>query len=271
MEVGFWKIPTCQWDGHYTSMEPSGNIVFIDLQPPRTRRNVKRIRHEKRFSRNKSQRIPMVSQRSVEPKIHERTKTGYTLRQLEADSEPAIGQKSSPSYEVKDGDICRAVAAIANLPTSTLPDSPFILALGTLAAQNVPPQTGTLAQRPLEEWERTLCENKEVAILAQMQAGRLALIQKSPWQATCGRQGISGRPGSFHSRNDQDSARKANHPLIAQIIKPAGSSDPPPQIAQSVAPAAINTPAPVRPRSSSSLKRLTWGTHGCHTWRVTTV
>ena len=36
----------------------------------------------------------------------------------------------------------------------------------------------TLAQRALEEWERTLCENKAVAILEQMQAGRPALIQK---------------------------------------------------------------------------------------------
>ena len=134
--------------------------------PPRTRQHVKRIRHEKRFSRNKSQRTPMVLQRSVEPKIQE-PKTGYTLRQLWADSEPAIGQKSSPSYEVKDGDICRAVAAIADLPSSTLPDSPFILALGTPAAQNIPPQTGTLAQRAPEEWERTLCENKAVAILAR--------------------------------------------------------------------------------------------------------
>ena len=88
------------------------------------------------------------------------------------------GQKSSPSYEVKDSDIRRAVAAIAHLPSSTLPDSPFIRALGTPAAQNVPPQTGTLAQRALEEWERTLCENKAVAILEQMQAGRPALIQK---------------------------------------------------------------------------------------------
>ena len=30
----------------------------------------------------------------------------------------------------------------------------------------------------MEEWERTLCENKAVAILEQMQAGRPALIQK---------------------------------------------------------------------------------------------
>ena len=51
------------------------------------------------------------------------------------------------------------------------PDSPFLRALGTAAALKAPPQTDTLAQRALEEWERTLCENKAVAILAEVQAG----------------------------------------------------------------------------------------------------
>ena len=37
-----------------------------------------------------------------------------------------------------------------------------------------------------------------------------------------------------------------------------------PQTVLPVAPATMNTPAPVRPCSSSSLKWLTWGTHGCH-------
>ena len=85
--------------------------------------------------------------------------------------------RNRPLRNIKEGDILRAVAAITNLPSPTLPDSPFIRALGTPAAQKAPPQTGTLAQRALEEWERTLCENKAVAILAQMQAGRPALIQ----------------------------------------------------------------------------------------------
>ena len=175
--MDFWKIPTCQWDGRYTLMVPSDNAAFIDLQPTRARRHVGRIRHEKRFSRNKSQSTQW-SHNAVWNRKYMELKHGYTLRQLWADSEPAIGRKSSPSYEVKESDIRRAVAAIADLPSSTLPDSPFILALGTPAAQNVPPQTGTLAQRALEEWERTLCENKAVAILEQMQAGRPALIQK---------------------------------------------------------------------------------------------
>ena len=95
---------------------------------------------------------PQWSHNPVWNRRYMETKTGYTLRQLWTDSKPAIRQKSSPSYKVKDGDISRAVAAITNLPSSTLPDSPFIHALGTLAAQNAPPQTGTLTQRALEEY-----------------------------------------------------------------------------------------------------------------------
>ena len=145
--------------------------------PTRARRHVRRIRHE-RDSVEINHKAPQWSHNAVWNRKYMGPKHGYTLRQLWADSEPAIGRKSSPFYEVKESDIRRAVAAIADLPSPTLPDSPFILALGTPAAQNVPPQTGTLAQRALEEWERTLCENKAVAILEQMQAGRPALIQK---------------------------------------------------------------------------------------------
>ena len=75
--------------------------------------------------------------------------------------------RNLPSYEVKDGDIRRAVAAIADLPSSTLPSSPFIR-IGDASSPKCPPQTRTLAQRALEEWERTLCENKAVAIFPQM-------------------------------------------------------------------------------------------------------
>ena len=121
---------------------------------------------------------PQWSHNAVWNRRYMEPKTGYTLQQLWADSEPAIGKKSSPSYEIKESDILRAVAAIANLPSPTLPDSPFIRALGTPAAHKASPQTDTLAQRALEEWERTLCENKAVAIVAEVQAGRPALIQK---------------------------------------------------------------------------------------------
>ena len=69
---------------------------------------------------------PQWSHNAVWNRRYMEPKTGYTLRQLWADSEPAIGQKSFPSYEVKDGDISRAVATITNVPSSTLPDSLFI-------------------------------------------------------------------------------------------------------------------------------------------------
>ena len=48
--------------------------------------------------------------------------------------------------------------AIAAVPAATLPESAFLSALGTPAARMVPPQTGSLAQRAIEEWERNLCD-----------------------------------------------------------------------------------------------------------------
>jgi hypothetical protein len=105
------------------------------------------------------------------------------------------------------------------------------------AAQNVPPQTGTLAQRALEEWERTLCENKAVAILAQMQAGRPALIQKDGGEMLIAivldrpladAKALVDDPAAFTREMTKILLEKQSHPLIAQMIKPAGSSDPPP-------------------------------------------
>ena len=180
---------------------------------------------------------PQWSHNAVWNRRYMEPNTGYTLRQLWADSEPAIGQKSSPSYEVKDGDISRAVAAITNLPSSTLPDSPFIRALGTPAAQNAPPQTDTLAQRALEEWERTLCENKAVAILAEVQAGRPTIIHKDGGEMLIAivldrplaeAKALVDDPAAFTREMTRILLAKQSHPLIAQVIKPAGSGDPPP-------------------------------------------
>ena len=191
----------------------------------------------KRDSVEINHKAPQWSHNAVWNRKYMEPKHGYTLRQLWADSEPAIGRKSSPSYEVKESDIRRAVAAIADLPSSTLPDSPFILALGTPAAQNVPPQTGTLAQRALEEWERILCENKAVAILEQMQAGRPALIQKDGGEMLIAivldrpladAKALVDDPAAFTQEMTRILLEKQSHPLIAQMIKPAGSSDPPP-------------------------------------------
>ena len=99
------------------------------------------------------------------------------------------------------------------------------------------PQTGTLAQRALEEWERTLCENKAVAILEQMQAGRPALIQKDGGEMLIAivldrpladAKASVDDPAAFTQAMTRILLEKQSHPLIAQMIKPAGSSDPPP-------------------------------------------
>ena len=41
-----------------------------------------------------------------------------------------------------------------------------------------PPPRTQLTRRALEEWERTICENKAIAILDKLQEGRPALFQK---------------------------------------------------------------------------------------------
>ena len=84
-------------------------------------------------------------------------------------------QVDTTGLKLADSDML--VVLLKSLP-ETVKNYVLLRALGTPAAHKAPPQTGTLAQRALEEWERTLCENKAVAILAQMQAGRPALIQK---------------------------------------------------------------------------------------------
>ena len=117
-----------------------------------------------------NRKAPQWSHNAVWNMKYMEPKAGFTLQQLWANSESAIAQKTSPSYEVRDSDIRRAVTALAAVPAATLPDSAFLSALGTPAARMVPPQTGSLAQRAIEEWERNLCENKAVAILERMQS-----------------------------------------------------------------------------------------------------
>ena len=161
---------------------------------------------------------------------------GYTLEQLWADSEPAISKKTTTSYDVQTNDVQRAVAAIQHLPSPVPPDSPFIRTLGTPAALKAPPQTDTLAQRALEEWERTLCENKAVAILAEIQAGRPTIIHKDGGEMLIAivldrplaeAKALVDDPAAFTREMTRILRDKQTHPLIAQMMKPAASSDPP--------------------------------------------
>ena len=121
-------------------------------------------------------------------------------------------------------------------PPPIPPDSPFIQALGTPAALKAPPQTDTLAQRALEEWERTLCENKAVAILAEIQAGRPTIIHKDGGEMLIAiildklleeAKKLVDDPAAFTREMTRILRDKHTHPLIAQMMKPAESSEPP--------------------------------------------
>ena len=184
-----------------------------------------------------NRKAPQWSHNAVWNKKYMEPKAGFTLQQLWADSESAITHKTSPSYEVKDNDIRRAVMAIAAVPASTLPESAFLLALGTPALRTVPPQTGSLAQRAIEEWERNLCENKAVAILEQMQAGRPALIKKDRGEMLIAivldkplaeAKALVEAPDAFIQAITRIMQDKQNHPVIAQMLKPGVSDDLPP-------------------------------------------
>ena len=185
---------------------------------------------------------PQWSHHAVWNRKYMEPKPGYTLEQLWADSEPAISKKTTTSYDVQTNDVQRAVAAIQRFPSPIPPDSPFLRALGTPAALKAPPQTDTLSQRALEEWERTLCENKAVAILAEIQAGRPTIIHKDGGEMLIAivldrplaeAKELVDDPAAFTREMTRILRDKRTHPLIAQMMKPAESSDPPPAGASS--------------------------------------
>ena len=112
---------------------------------------------------------------------------GNDLRSMWQACEPAIGRKIAASYDIRVNDIRRCVGFVNTLPPPSAPESPFFLTLGTPAQQQCPPRNSTLAQRTKEEWARTLCENKAVAIIQRMQGGvRLFAVAS---RMTCSGQG----------------------------------------------------------------------------------
>ena len=141
--------------------------------------------------------------------------------------------KTQASYEVQDTDTRRAVTAVSAMPAATLRDSAFLAALGTPALLAIPPQTGSLAQRAIEEWERNLCENKPVAILEQMQTGRPTLIKKDEGEMLIAivldrplaeAQALVNTPDAFIQALTTIIQDKKNHP-IAQMIQSDTSDD----------------------------------------------
>ena len=114
-------------------------------------------------------------------------------------------------------------------------DSAFLKALGTPAVETAPSQTGALAQRAIEEWERNICENKAVAILNRMQEGKTALIKKDGGEMLIAivldrleAKALVEAPNAFIQAITRILQDKQNHPVIAQMINPDVNDDPAP-------------------------------------------
>ena len=152
---------------------------------------------------------------------------GNDLRSMWQACEPAIGRKIAASYDIRVHDIRRCVDFVNTLPPPSAPESPFFLALGTPAQQQCPPLNSTLAQRTKEEGARTLCENKAVAIIQQMQAGKPALIPKEREEILIAivldrplkeAQRLVENPERFFNEILEALETHRNHPVLTQLL-----------------------------------------------------
>ena len=121
---------------------------------------------------------PQWSHNSVWNRKYMEPRSGYTLQQLWRDAEPYISHKTSRSTVVTEDALLRNVRGLQSLPSASPPNNLFLQNLGRPDRGHIPPQNATLTRRALEEWERTVCENKAVAILDKLQEGRPALVQQ---------------------------------------------------------------------------------------------
>ena len=109
--------------------------------------------------------------------------------------------------------------------------------VGAVAFRRVALETPEWTSRDSNHHRQSEKKNKAVAILEQMQAGRPALIQKDGGEMLIAivldrpladAKALVDDPTAFTQEMTRILLEKQNHPLIAQMIKPTGSSDPPP-------------------------------------------
>ena len=169
----------------------------------------------------------MVPQLCVEPQVHGAGQRPQ-LRQMWKNSETNISHKTTRSYDITEQDLRRIVAELATLPPATSPESLFLRELGKSGQHRVPPQSATLMQRAVEEWERTICENKAVAILEQIQEGRPALIQEDGGDMLIAivldrplpeAQALVEDPTAFLREITKVLSDKQNHPVLQQMLR----------------------------------------------------
>ena len=153
---------------------------------------------------------------------------GHTLQQLWDASEHYICRKASKSREVPEGAILQMVRGLQHLERASPPDNLFVRCLGRPQHEQAPPQNAALTRRALEEWERTICENKAVSILEKLQEGRPPLFQKDggamliaivldrPLQEA---QDLVDQPYQFLQEIRQVLEDKKSHPILERMLR----------------------------------------------------
>ena len=146
-----------------------------------------------------------------------------------------IDRKIAPSYEIRINDIRRVVSFLNTLNPPSAPESPFFCTLGTPAQQQSPPLNSILAQRTQEEWERTLCENKAVAIMQRMQEGKPALIPKECEEILIAivldrplaeAKRLVENPEGFLDEILEALTAQRNHPVLMQLLQDMATPEP---------------------------------------------
>ena len=213
-----------------------------------------------------NRKAPQWAHKAVWNKWYMEPKTGLTLSQLWSNAE-ADTQKTSRSSEIRDSDLRRAASAVTSLPTPKMTDSPFLKALGTSTIRTAPAQTGELAQRA--ECERNVCENKAVAILNKMQAGKTALIKKDGGEMLIAikplteAQALVDDPDAFMLEITKIIQNKHAHPVIAQMLHPDVRDDlPPSECATAISEGQSTQPQTQFQQVPIYVLPSTWDTHG---------
>ena len=128
---------------------------------------------------------------------------------------------------MSEGALLRKVKELNSLPCASKPETRFLQALGNPSGGGILPQNATLMQRAVEEWERTVCENKAVAILDQLQKGRPVLIQPDGGAMLIAivldkplhkAQALVDDPHAFLEEISQVLADQRMHPILENIL-----------------------------------------------------
>ena len=153
---------------------------------------------------------------------------GYTLQQLWDEVEPYISQKVTRSREVTEDALRHNVRELQTLPSASPPSNLFVQNLGRPNRGHIPPQNAALTRRAVEEWERTLCENKAVAILDKLQQGRAALFQQDGGamliaivldRPLAEAQALVDQPRQFLQEIKQVLDDQKTHPILEQMLQ----------------------------------------------------